>query len=370
MTGRVDISQFDRDTDFYGELDLLLTVKSFDLQAIRKRYLTSRKNKSGRAGSVTRRDPGEGGVVSVSLTAGKLVSQEILWRTKEPRGIDFQGNRLAVSAENEVFILRPDQPVRTLRHPWFSYIHTVAWSPFDMDRLLISSSGLDIFHEFSLKTGEPTFEWLAWEHGFPTGIDPESQKQIVLTRSQAEAERLTEAGMLVKLVDSPANEHLPTAMRAAFINSVMYDPLDRDRLLATFFHEGVVYGISRASGLAKPLIKGLKNPHGGRRFGNGFLATSTAEGAIHWLEGDSLRIADFRQLPRKPTELGDMEWVQNTWAEENLWVAIDSNRTGFVIIDPTRRLYDMVPYDGNWAVQDVVVGHLPDSIERQLRSLT
>ena len=50
---KIDLSQFQRDHSFYGELNLLLTVKSFDLQAIRKRYLASKKNK--RAGSVERR---------------------------------------------------------------------------------------------------------------------------------------------------------------------------------------------------------------------------------------------------------------------------------------------------------------------------
>ena len=40
---RIDISKFQRDSSFYGQIDLLLTVKSFDLQAIRKRYLESKK---------------------------------------------------------------------------------------------------------------------------------------------------------------------------------------------------------------------------------------------------------------------------------------------------------------------------------------
>ena len=42
---RIDISKFQKDSSFYGQIDLLLTVKSFDLQAIRKRYLESKKNK-------------------------------------------------------------------------------------------------------------------------------------------------------------------------------------------------------------------------------------------------------------------------------------------------------------------------------------
>ena len=40
---KIDLSQFQKDHTFYGELNFLLTVKSFDLQAIRKRYLASKK---------------------------------------------------------------------------------------------------------------------------------------------------------------------------------------------------------------------------------------------------------------------------------------------------------------------------------------
>ena len=61
---KIDLSQFKKDHTFYGELNFLLTVKSFDLQAIRKRYLASKKN--NRSGSVERRKVALGGLVSVS----------------------------------------------------------------------------------------------------------------------------------------------------------------------------------------------------------------------------------------------------------------------------------------------------------------
>ena len=92
---RIDISKFQRDSSFYGQVDLLLTVKSFDLQAIRKRYLETKKNK--RSGSTQRRKPALGGVVSLSLNKGKLFNDEVLSQLKEPRGIDFLNNKLARS---------------------------------------------------------------------------------------------------------------------------------------------------------------------------------------------------------------------------------------------------------------------------------
>ena len=42
---KIDISTFKRDHGFYGEIELLLTIKSFDLQAIRARYVASKNNK-------------------------------------------------------------------------------------------------------------------------------------------------------------------------------------------------------------------------------------------------------------------------------------------------------------------------------------
>ena len=65
---RIDVSNYQRDSSFYGLIDLLLTVKSFDLQAIRKRYLESKKNK--RSGSTQRRKQALGGVVSLRLNKG------------------------------------------------------------------------------------------------------------------------------------------------------------------------------------------------------------------------------------------------------------------------------------------------------------
>lgn len=364
-----DVSHFKRDKDFYGKIDLLLTVKSFDLQAIRKRYLDSKKRKSGRAGSVTRREPGMGGLTGVTLKSGKAINEQVLWKAKEPRGIDYKHGRLAISAENEVYVVDEGGATRTLRHDWFSYIHTVAWSPFDNDRLLISSSGLDILHEFDVQSEKPTFEWLAWEHGFPTGLDPEVNRQVVLTRNKQEASRMEEAGLLVKLIENPANTHLPTAMRAAFINSVTYDPIHPDQILATFFHEGAVYGISRKSGLVKPLLKGLKNPHGGRRDKSGLMATSTGTGKVYWKRGGTEHVFDLSNLPGKPEELGEMEWVQNTGVHGEFWIAIDSNRTSFVAIDPENQLFDLIPYDSNWAVQDMIPGFLTKDQEAALKAI-
>ena len=124
----IDLSQFKRDSDFYKDIDMVLTVKSFDLQAIRKRYIESKKRKDGVTGSVKRREPGLGGVVKVKLAQGKVVEEKILLRTIEPRGIALSQDHFAFASDKEVRIFGPEGE-RNLSYPWFSYIHTIDFSP-------------------------------------------------------------------------------------------------------------------------------------------------------------------------------------------------------------------------------------------------
>src|SRR5688500_12865968 len=171
MIERIDLKNFSRRDDLLPDMNLILTVKSFDLGGIRKRYLASRKNVSGRTGSVERRDVGMGGIVSLQIRSGKISDLKILCRMREPRGIDWRKDQLAIAAENEIFIFK-DQQLTHLTNPWFSYIHTVQFSRQDPSKILISSSGLDLVFEYDWIKKSPTFEWSAWEHGFDLARDP------------------------------------------------------------------------------------------------------------------------------------------------------------------------------------------------------
>lgn len=348
-----DLSTYRRDSRFYGTLDLLLTVKSFDLQAIRKRYLASRGNKSGAAGSVERRAPSTGGVARIQIRSGNLAQADVIARMKEPRGIDvFNSGEsgIAIAAENELH-WNTAAGHGTLRHPWFAYLHTVQFHPSDVNRVVVSSSGFDYFAEFSLPEGREIFQWLAWENGHDEGHNPETGQSVILTRDPERALQLQASGREVLLVSDPPEEAIPTARRAAFINSVCYRLDGPDEFLATFFHKGMVMAIDR-KGISRPVITGLKNPHGGRTYRGGFLATSTASGEIVWRQSDLETRFQLSALPGKDAALGEWEWVQNSLCSDSLILAIDSNRTCFVIFDPEKKLLDMVPYDPDWAVQD------------------
>ncbi|MGB0979815.1 MAG: hypothetical protein ACPGVV_10490, partial [Croceimicrobium sp.] len=56
------LKDWNRSSSFYPELELLISIKSFDLKAIRARYLAARSNLSGRGGSVERRAVSLGGI--------------------------------------------------------------------------------------------------------------------------------------------------------------------------------------------------------------------------------------------------------------------------------------------------------------------
>ncbi len=359
----IQIADFKREKSFYGKLDLVLTVKSFDLQAIRKRYLASKQNKSGRSGSVERRKPAKGGIVTCTLENGNFQTNEIFEGIPEPRGIAASENLFSFSAEKEVYVINNKGEAKTLSHPWFSYIHTVDFSQ-DETKVVVSSSGFDLIQEWNLESLELTREWLAWENGFNEAIDPQTKQPILLTRDKA---KVGQEGY--RVIHNPENEVLPTAMRAAFINSVTYET--DDEVLATFFHEGAVFRVNLSSGKSERIIEGMKNPHGGRVYDSGYLATSTGTGMLHRkMKSGRKEVYSLCNLSGKPEGLGDMEWVQNAITHDGCIIAIDSNRTSFVIFHPEKKLYDLIPYDENWAIQDGVIYSLTAELQAFLRKLS
>ena len=319
----VDLAQFTDDSTFYGAISMLLTVKSFELQAIRKRYLESKKNKGNRRGSVERRAVAMGGLVFVTIENGQIVSEEVLAEMKEPRGIATFREMIAISAENEVYLIK-NQEVRVIRNPWFSYIHTLDFTP-DGQRLVVSSSGFDCLFEYDIASLECTWEWFAWENGFNQGLDPKTGEKVTLSRNAEDQEK---SGFHV--ISDPAGQVLPTAMRAAFINSVVYDAENPEYLLATYFHEGAVYRIHMTTGKAEKVLDGLKTPHGGRRREGHFMATSTGSGEVVIGDRQGQTRYRFNGLEGKPEELEAAEWLQNSTVDGHQMITIDSNRTAFM----------------------------------------
>ena len=366
-----NILDFDLEPDHFKSFDVLLTIKSFDLQAIRKRYIASKKNRSGKAGSVERRPVSIGGIVYGQLSSSESSSFEELIRMKEPRGIDADGERLAIAAEDRVSIYDKGKSY-DLTHPWFSYIHTVKFSPFDPKKVLIASSGLDIILEVDYVNKEVSFEWLAWEHGYPIAHDPKTKEEVLLTRDSVQFEEYMQKGQRAKLIDDPKGEVLPTAMRAAFINSIAYERSNPEVILATFFHEGKVLQIDRKSGHTKEVVSALKNPHGGVKIKNEYFATSTASGELVFQNENERIEVRFDGLPGKPEALKNLEWLQNSMPapeQGQVFLTIDSNRNQFVLWDLKARKRAHMDYGPDWAVQDMVAVNLSPEEKDWIKNL-
>lgn len=355
-----DLSTYKKNSGFYKPKAFLVTVKSFDLQEIRARYLRSRKRSTGRIGSVERRQVAQGGLVYVEIENGYISHHEVLSFMTEPRGIDVTTDKIAVSTENVVHILSREG-IERIDNPWFSYIHTVQFNHrSDPDRIMISSSGYDCIFEYDLGKIEQSWEWFAWEHGFQSGYNPKTGKSILLTRNAREASMFRDEERDYLFIKDPEKQVLPTAQRAAFINSVVYDCKESGQLLATFFHEGAVYRIDMKRGTCDRVLDGMKSPHGGRNYHDQYMATSTATGELLFSDGEKI---SFTNLKGKPSELYELEWLQNTAAFDDCLITIDSNRNSFVIIDPDHQQYDMVSFDPNWAIQDIAEIRIPDTMQ-------
>jgi hypothetical protein len=349
---KTDLSSFRKSSRFYTPKAFLVTVKSFDLQEIRTRYLKSRQRADGRVGSVERRALAQGGLVYVEIENGFISHYEILSFLTEPRGIDVARDMIAVSTENTVQVIG-SKGIERIDDPWFSYIHTVQFNHrHDADRLLVSSSGFDCIFEYDLGTYEKTWEWFAWEHGFQKGFNPQTGKDVLLTRNVKEASRFRKEGVDYLFISDPEKQALPTAQRAAFINSVLYDHHNKDMLLATFFHEGAVYRINMADGSTEMILDGMKSPHGGRNYHDQYMATSTATGELRFSRDNTISLAG---LPGKPEELAEFEWLQNSVPFDDCIISIDANRNSFVLLDPVKKVYDTISYDPNWAIQDIAM---------------
>ncbi len=340
----------------------MLTVKSFNLQAIRKRYLDSTKRTKG--GSVERREPALGGLVYVEIENGKIVNQKILARYKEARGLDYSDGKLILSSENQIYFLDlNEQYVRQFTNPWFSYIHTIKFNE-KKDRILVASSGVDTILEVDVNSGDTVWEWNAWEEGLNQGENPQTGEKHLLTRHPDEFEKLKSAKKNVILIENPEKEKLPTALRAAFINSAEY--ADEDNVLLTFFHDGDVKHLNKKSRNLEVVLKGFSKPHGGQFKNGNYYVTDTAGGKV--VVNDKSYI--FNNLPGKGDLLSDKEWLQTSHQLDNSIVTIDSNRTSLVIFDPDQKKLSTVPYDPDWAVQDFIDFDMTSAeVSEQLTSL-
>ncbi len=360
----IDLSKFEECPEEYPSVKLLITVKSFDLNAIRHRYLESRKR--SKTGSVSRREPAEGGLVQLDINKGAIAAEKILARLPEPRGLDICNHSMAVSSANRIYIFSlAHEKVQTIDDPWLSYIHTVKFDN-NGSKLLVTSSGFDLIKEYNLSDENCSWEWLAWEHGIADGVDPSTGECFLLTRDPLVARQLEKGTARYKLVSDPLNETLPTALRAAFINTAEYG--SDDSILATLFHSGKVISINRITGDWKPLIEGLTRPHGGMKYEDGVLVTDTAGGKVVVKNGGIISYYFFSDFPGKADNMKDLEWLQTSQILDNIIVTVDSNRNRLTFFNPENKTMMNIYFNPDWAIQDIRV--IDDNSSGLLNRLT
>ena len=340
-----DISKFEKNSNFYNTIEMYISIKSFDLSSIRKRYIESRKR--SRVGSVERRPPSEGGIAKMVLSKGSIKDSEILYNVLEPRGLCLYNDKLVFSSENKIFISGDKEHV--INNKWFSYIHSL---DIKNEKLLVCSSGFDAIFEYNINNLNLSWEWFAWENGFNVGKNDDGS-DLFLTRDKRESEEFKKENKNFLFIEDPSLNVLPTAKRAAFINNASYDY--NYNIILTFFHLGSIYYLDKEKNVLDLIIKDLKTPHGGFAYSDFIMATSTSAGSVVIKDDNFQYFVSFTNLPQKNKDLKDMEWLQNTRFHNGIFITIDSNRNSFIIYDIAKKLYDVIPYNPDWSIQDLQI---------------
>lgn len=362
----VDLSTFRQGDDVLAGTDWMLVVKSQDQLARRRRMLESRAN--GRIGRIKPRPTATGLLVQGVLQNGRFdvaASKEF----REPRHVRKLSDRSYLFTEiNQLLAIDESGAVqKTFTHPYFAFLHTVDCTP-DRRRALVVSSGFDAIFEIDLETGDETFRWFAWDHGFNPdedgcwlAADPE-----VLKRYQAE-------GKNAVFID-PADygeQGLVTARRSAHPNGAVYDPHDDYRsLVFSIGHYGELWRADLSTGRTTKVGDFLNQmPHGLFPHADGWFVTNTTRGEWWHLDRElQPQICySLAGLADKVPGTEDVEWIQQVIPiGDHHALFLDANR-GLVAVDFESERYSIYQADPNWCIQDALFCEAADRAE--LRSV-
>lgn len=350
----VDVSHFRKTDNVLNNSEWLLVVKSQDQLERRRRMLESRKG--GRIGRVNERPTGMGLLASVKLQNGKCVSQNSM-EFREPRHIRRHPDRgyLITEIDCVKWIDDRGQVLREYRHSFFAFLHTIDISP-DEKRMLIVSSGYDACFEIEIETGDMTWEWFAWDHGF----NPDGEGFWLAANNEKYQQYLAEEKKALLINPAQYGEQgLVTARRTAHPNVAVYDRYgENDDILLSIAHDGQIYRIKQESGNAICVCDCLNQmPHGLQPCRNGWLMTNTTLG--EWWHFS----ADWKPLSRiSLTSLGgkvegteNVEWVQQVLAvNKEIFLCLDANRS-LIAVDTQQETYTFYQANPDWCVQDALL---------------
>ncbi len=353
MIEAVDISQFKKTDNVLNNSEWLLVVKSQDQLERRRRMLESRKG--GKIGRVNERPTSIGLLASVTLQDGMCVLQDSK-EFREPRHIRRHPEHgyLITEIDCVKWIDDRGRVIREYRHPFFAFLHTIDLSP-NGKRMLIVSSGYDACFEIEIETGDVTWEWFAWDHGFnPDGEDFWLAANIEQYQQYLAQKKKT-------LLIDPAQygeQGLVTARRTAHPNVAMYDHYgESGDILLSIAHDGRIYRVKQDGGDAVCVCDCLSQmPHGLQPYRDGWLMTNTTLGewwhfSVDW---EPIFRASLTSLGGKVEGTEEVEWVQQVVAvHDGLLLCLDANR-GLIGVDMCQRAYTLYQVHPNWCIQDAM----------------
>lgn len=224
--------------------------------------------------------PQRNGLLAVIDWSTKAVTPLMDWDSPAGFCVTDQGLFVASMFRHDVVHLGPGlRRGRSLRHPWFSDLHTVTAS---RGGLLVVSSGLDSVIEVDPRLARTNWTWSAYDHGYDRLSDG---------RIRAFDRRL----------DYSLSPTPPTVLQTTHINSAREDA--KGNVVCTLFQQGQVVLVDRRTGSTRTLLRGLSHPHSVRRTpGGGWSVCDTAVGSFVTVDED-WRVGSLME--------GNFEWLQD-----------------------------------------------------------
>ena len=343
-----DIANFERNDEILQGSEWLFVVKSQDQIERRQQMLASRRD--GRIGRIKARPVSTGLLAKIKLISGQC---RVIWMRefREPRHIKKHpaGGFLITEIDCVKWLSDHGEVMREYRHPYFAFLHTIDLSP-DNQRMLVVSSGYDACFEVLLETGEITWEWFAWDHGFNPDGDG-----IWLAVTREKVEKYECSGKKALLIDPSqfGEQGILTSKRTAHPNAAAYDRYLEHHIIISIAHDGKIYRVPMRDGTPKCICDFLSQmPHGLQPYKQGWMMTNTTRGEWWYFSSDWEALGCL-SLHKLGTEA--VEWIQQVISlPGGELLSLDANR-GIIAIDPIHEMYTVYHPDENWCVQDALL---------------
>lgn len=241
-------------------------------------------------------------------------------KIRTPMGLyyDKSCKTLFTGSDHWVFGLSKGKIAKTLNNQYFNCIHGLAES-LDNKKLWVVSTGIDAIVKIDIHHPEKTLSsWFATENGYNISANGN-----------------------VRYIDRNKNHQgingYSTPEHTTHVNSVL--EYKRNKLLATFFHQGELVEINIKTSETKTILKGLKQPHNIRQASFGYIISDTNNQRVVKLNKNFKLVGKIK---------GDFNWVQDAIELRNRNIAIaDANNGRIVIVNSNGKIIDKYIFGEN-----------------------